>query len=68
VLKKKLFGSWDRFIMPYPFSRGVFLIGAPIPVPPDATAEDMERLRRRLEETLNRMTIEADAAALLARP
>lgn len=54
--------------MPYPFSRGVFLIGSPIPVPPDATAEDMERLRRRLEETLNRMTIEADAAALLARP
>jgi lysophospholipid acyltransferase (LPLAT)-like uncharacterized protein len=32
--KKKLFASWDRFIMPYPFSRGLFLLGPPISVPP----------------------------------
>jgi len=68
LLKKKLFASWDRFIMPYPFSQGIFLIGAPIAVPPDASAEDLERLRGELEATLNRMTIEADAAARQARP
>ncbi|HQR15118.1 MAG TPA: hypothetical protein PLZ37_11180, partial [Nitrospira sp.] len=67
-LKKKLFASWDRFIMPYPFSQGIFLIGAPIPVPPDASADQLERLRGELEATLNRMTIEADAAAQRARP
>ena len=54
--------------MPYPFSQGIFLIGAPLSVPPDASSDDMERLRGELEATLNRMTIEADAAARLARP
>ena len=54
--------------MPYPFSRGTFLMGPPIWIPPDASADDLERLRRTLEETLNRLTIEADAAALRARP
>ncbi|HNK16077.1 MAG TPA: hypothetical protein PLZ20_16015, partial [Nitrospira sp.] len=68
LLKKKLFASWDRFIMPYPFSRGIFLMGPPIWVSQDASADELERLRRELEETLNRLTIEADAAALRARP
>ena len=54
--------------MPYPFSRGLFLLGPPISVPPDASAEDLERVRRELEETLNRMTIEADEAVLRAGP
>ncbi len=54
--------------MPYPFSRGIFLMGPPIWVSPDASADELERLRRELEETLNRLTIEADAAALRARP
>lgn len=54
--------------MPYPFSRGIFLMGPPIWVSQDASADELERLRRELEETLNRLTIEADAAALRARP
>ncbi len=54
--------------MPYPFTRGLFLIGPPIAVPTDASSDDLERLRGELEATLNRMTIEADAAALRARP
>ena len=66
--KKKLFASWDRFIMPHPFSRGFFLLGPPISVPPDASADDLERVRRELEDTLNRMTIEADEAVLRADP
>ena len=39
-------------------------MGPPIWVSPDASADELERLRRELEETLNRLTIEADAAAL----
>ncbi len=54
--------------MPYPFTRGVFLIGPPIAVPAETSSDDLERLRWELEETLNRMTIEADATALQARP
>ena len=48
--------------MPYPFSRGVFLWGDPILVPPDATASELEQKRAELEETLNRMTFQADHA------
>ncbi len=54
--------------MPYPFSRGVFLIGPPIWIPADASPDELERWRRELEAILNRLTIEADAAALRARP
>ena len=54
--------------MPYPFSQGIFLIGTPMSVPSDASADQLERLRGELEATLNRMTIEADAAAQRARP
>ena len=54
--------------MPYPFTRGCILYGPPIAVPPDSSTDDLERHRRELEETLNRMTIEADAAVQRAGP
>lgn len=54
--------------MPYPFSQGLFLLGPPISVPHDASSDDLERYRLALEETLNRMTIEADEAVLRAAP
>lgn len=58
--KKKTFKSWDSFILPYPFSRGVFICADPIRVERDAGAEEMEDARKRLEETLCRITAEAD--------
>lgn len=54
--------------MPYPFTRGRILFGPPIAIPPDSSTDDLERHRRELEETLNRMTIEAEAAVLRAGP
>lgn len=44
--------AWNRCYLPLPFARCVILYGEPIPVPPDATEEQLEALRRRLEETL----------------
>ncbi len=52
--------SWDRFLVPLPFSRGLFLWGAPLEVPRDADDATLEVLRRRLENTLNGLTAEAD--------
>jgi lysophospholipid acyltransferase (LPLAT)-like uncharacterized protein len=60
LLKKKVFASWDRFLVPYPTGRGLFLWGAPIRVPPDATEAELEAKRRELEEALNRITDQAD--------
>lgn len=45
--------SWDQSRLPRPFARGVFLYGEPISVPREATSEDQERYRLRLENELN---------------
>ncbi len=53
---KKVFSSWDRFIIPYPFSKGVFFYGAPFWVPRRLTKEEREIKRAELEKTMRRMT------------
>lgn len=60
VSNRKLVNSWDRFLIALPFSRGVYLWGAPIHVPRDADEETMEACRLALENTLNDLTQEAD--------
>lgn len=50
--------SWDRFLVPLPFTRGVVVYGRPIRV--EEETEDREVARRRVEEALNAVTDEAD--------
>ena len=59
---RRVFDTWDRFIVPLPFCRGVFLWGAPIMVPRDADDAAVEAARRLLEDRLNELTHRADAA------
>ncbi len=61
MLKKKVFSSWDRFLVPYPFSRGIFLWGDPIEVDRAADAATLERIRVELETALSSLSSEADA-------
>jgi hypothetical protein len=58
--KKKVFASWDRFLVPYPYGRGLFKWGAPIWIPAEATPEVLEAKRLELEAALNRITAEVD--------
>lgn len=62
ALKKKLFGSWDRFEVPLPFSRACFAWGEPISVPADADRAAIEAKRIEVETALNRLSDEADRA------
>lgn len=55
--RKKVFGSWDSFNLPYPFSRGAFLWGEPIYVSKD---DDMGQKRKELEEKMREMTESVD--------
>jgi lysophospholipid acyltransferase (LPLAT)-like uncharacterized protein len=48
--------NWDRTTVNMPFGRGILVGGEAIVVPPDADGETMERLRARLEATLNDAT------------
>jgi lysophospholipid acyltransferase (LPLAT)-like uncharacterized protein len=48
------FGSWDRTIVPLPFARMAFAFEPAIVVPPDASDDELERLRVELTERLGR--------------
>jgi hypothetical protein len=58
--KRKIFNTWDRFLLPYPFSRGVFIWGEPIVVNPNGNRAHLEEKRLLLERKLNELTEEAD--------
>lgn len=45
-------GSWDRFQVPLPFAAYELTLHNPIRVPREASPEERERLRQRLEEVL----------------
>jgi lysophospholipid acyltransferase (LPLAT)-like uncharacterized protein len=51
-------GSWDRMVIPLPFSRGVFVYGEHLYIPRDATRESLigadEELARRVEQVTKR--------------
>lgn len=59
-----VFDSWDRFIFPLPFGRGVLIWSDPIP-PPDGRGGDaaIEATRARLEAEMIRAAAEADRRA-----
>ncbi len=54
------FSSWDRFLAPLPFGRGIFVVGEPIRVARTANPVEMECARRSLEDALNSITRMAD--------
>jgi len=58
--RKKTFKSWDAFIIPYPFSKGVFVAAEPVTVRPGSSKEELEAKRLELEEKLNDCTDRAD--------
>lgn len=54
--------NWDRFLVPWPFGRGVQFFGETLWPPADETPEAIEAHRARIEAELNRITQEADSA------
>lgn len=58
--KKKVFKTWDHFLLPYPFSKGVFIWGEPIHVDSNGDRDYLEQIRALLETRLNELTEKAD--------
>jgi lysophospholipid acyltransferase (LPLAT)-like uncharacterized protein len=58
--RRRVLGSWDRFLLPLPFGRGIYRIGAPITVPREADAAAIEAARLALEQALNELSAECD--------
>ena len=57
-----VFDSWDRFMLPLPFARGVIVYAEPIWIGADADGAALETARATLEDRLNQATAEADQA------
>jgi len=55
-----VFNSWDRFMVPKPFSRVVIRFGDPIPVPPDLDGDAFERVRLLVEQRMKELYKETD--------
>ncbi|HEV7574176.1 MAG TPA: hypothetical protein VGQ21_21980 [Thermoanaerobaculia bacterium] len=49
--------SWDRMVFPMPFTRVLYLYGAPMHVPRDG---DTEEWRTRLQNTMNELADDAE--------
>ena len=58
--KYKTVSSWDRFLVPLPFSNGIIRIGNPIEVPSTAGNDEMETARQYLEMELTNLTESID--------
>jgi lysophospholipid acyltransferase (LPLAT)-like uncharacterized protein len=60
ISRRRVLGTWDRFVVPLPFARGVIAWGEPIAVARDLDAAGVDAVRRRIEDALNTVTAEAD--------
>jgi len=60
VTRRRVLGSWDRFVLAWPLTRGVIAWGEPITVARNADKAAQEATRRNLERRLNEITAEAD--------
>jgi hypothetical protein len=63
VSRRWIAPSWDRFVVPLPFARGVRVWGEPITVPRAADRTMTETLRAELEARLNALSADADRLA-----
>lgn len=56
--------AWNRCYVPFPFSKCVVALGAPLPVPEVLTDDALEQWRQRLNESLNALRQQAEDAVL----
>ena len=57
------FPTWDRFAVPRPFCRARLVVGPRMKIPTELDREGVEYFRVRVEQLLNRLTLEAEAWA-----
>jgi lysophospholipid acyltransferase (LPLAT)-like uncharacterized protein len=61
VEKAWVLRSWDHMMIPKPFSKILVRVGKLIPVPADATDEDLDRYSAQLQASLDRVCTFAEA-------
>lgn len=59
--RRRLLKTWDRFHLPLPFGRGLFIWGDPISPPLSSDETEMERVRQQLETEMTALQNKADS-------
>ena len=60
ITRRKQFNSWDRFVLPKPFGKGLILWGTPVSIPTETSDESLEAIRLNIETEMNALLAEAD--------
>lgn len=58
--------SWDKLIVPLPFSKGAYVFGKITHIPKNISEEELEKIRLSVQNDINEMTKTADT--LVGRP
>jgi len=66
--RRWLFKSWDRYLIPKPFSKGIMIFGDPIDVPADSSEEQLEQIRAHFESELHRLETAAETHFNFPKP
>ena len=54
--KSKIINSWDNFVLPYPFSKGIYSFGKPIHIEKEINITEFELARQNLENEIKKLT------------
>ena len=54
--KYKIINSWDNFVLPHPFSKGIYSFGKPIYIEKKISINKFELERQNLENEIKRLT------------
>lgn len=61
VKRRIVLKTWDRFVLPLPFNRGVFVMGPAQAVPRKMSPDELQAEMERLRAAMSRLDEEADA-------
>lgn len=51
--KRKVFNSWDKFILPLPFSKAAFYVSDPIYIAENLDEKELDAINQKIEEAIN---------------
>ncbi len=60
VKNHKLLNSWDKFIIPYPFSKGVYIYGKPIYIQRKINEKKFFQIKNLIQKEFNMLTKEVE--------
>ena len=58
--KRWILGTWDKYMVPKPFTKVLMYFGDAIKIPANTKGEELEKIRLQIEQAMHRTQAEAD--------